>query len=603
MRAYNPRYNIFQNTAYVLKYAWLNRRRLILICLVDIAAALLLPIVTLYLPRTILSELEASVHPWSLVLTVLGFTAAISVLTVVDQWMQRMMECYGLELRTKQCRVSEQKSFVADYEWFDSTDFKQSQERAMEAGSNDTSALEQIPLTLVVLCTGVLGFTAYLAILLHLGWWIAPLIAICTIITSVLRVRANQKRAKGREEWAKYDKKLSYIYEKSTSAQAAKDIRLFGIADWFQDVFSSQLRLFADWEWRMSRGLLAADLVDCVFTLLREGIAYYILIGMVLSKAISVPDFVLYFTAVSGFSTWIQNIFGKCTELHRFSADISEYRRHVEHPDVFLHGTGIVADPLKPGEIRLDHVSYRYPGAETDTLHNFSLTIRAGERLAVVGLNGAGKTTLVKLICGLIDPTEGTVTYNGVDVRSFDRDSYYRLFSAVFQSFCILPLTIGENIACEPFQSEKVWDCLRKAGLEEKIRSLPNGLDSFLVREVHDDAVQLSGGETQRLMLARALYKDAPVILLDEPTAALDSIAENALYRKYSELTDGKTSVYISHRLASTRFCDRVLYMEQGEILEQGSHENLMAMGGAYYRLYEIQSQYYREEVRHEAEA
>ena len=244
----------------------------------------------------------------------------------------------------------------------------------------------------------------------------------------------------------------------------------------------------------------------------------------------------------------------------------------------------------------MENVSFRYPGAETDTLKNINLTLHPGENLAVVGLNGAGKTTLIKIICGFLDPTKGQVKLNGTDIRNYNRKDYYKLFSAVFQDFSLLAGTIAENVAqTENFDLKQVKNCIKKAGLLPKIEALPDKYQTFLNREVYKNAIMFSGGETQRLMLARALYKDAPFIILDEPTAALDSIAEADIYQKYDEMTKGKSSVYISHRLASTRFCSRILMLEQGEIQEEGTHEELLRQSGKYAALYEVQSKYYRE--------
>lgn len=221
----------------------------------------------------------------------------------------------------------------------------------------------------------------------------------------------------------------------------------------------------------------------------------------------------------------------------------------------------------------------------------------AGEKLAIVGLNGAGKSTLVKLICGLYDPTEGEVLLNGVDIREYNRQEYYRLFSAVFQQFSVLEVTLAENVAQtdENIDWKRMGDCIEKAGLTDKVESLPQHYETHIGRKVFEDGIELSGGETQRLMLARALYKGGSIIVLDEPTAALDPIAENDIYMKYNEMTEGCTSVYISHRLASTRFCDRIIFLGEGNILEEGTHEELMQKGGNYAELFEVQSKYYKE--------
>ncbi|MFR3483412.1 MAG: ATP-binding cassette domain-containing protein [Clostridia bacterium] len=235
--------------------------------------------------------------------------------------------------------------------------------------------------------------------------------------------------------------------------------------------------------------------------------------------------------------------------------------------------------------------------AQIEYFDKHQSTLHPGEKLAVVGLNGAGKTTLMKLICGFLDPTEGRVLLDGKDIRNFNRADYYTMFSAVFQSFSILAGTIATNVAQNDvgIDMERVKECIEKAGLRAKIESLPEGYETYLNREVYEGAILLSGGETQRLMLARALYKNAPFIVLDEPTAALDPIAESDMYQKYNEMTSGRSSIYISHRLASTRFCDRIIMIDNAGISEEGTHDELLKLGGKYAGLYEVQSKYYKE--------
>ena len=285
--------------------------------------------------------------------------------------------------------------------------------------------------------------------------------------------------------------------------------------------------------------------------------------------------------------------------LHKQSLDLSIVRQFLEWPEPFCFEDGepLAKDMNREYEIKLENVSYRYPEAQKDTISKMNLTIHPGEKLAIVGLNGAGKTTLVKLVCGFLDPTEGRVLLNGEDIRKYNRRDYYEVFEAVFQDFSVLEASVAENVAqrVEGIDIPKVWDCLEQAGLTEKIRSLPKQLETKVGRRVFEDGIELSGGQTQRLMLARALYKDSPLIILDEPTAALDPIAENDIYMKYSEMTHGRTSLFISHRLASTRFCDRILFLEHGAIVEEGIHEQLLAANGGYAHLFEVQSQYYKE--------
>ena len=266
-------------------------------------------------------------------------------------------------------------------------------------------------------------------------------------------------------------------------------------------------------------------------------------------------------------------------------------------PFRFEDGTAIATNPSGDYELRLEDVSFRYPYASKDVISHISLTIRPGEKLAIVGSNGAGKTTLIKLLCGFLDPTEGRVLLNGEDIRQYNRRDYYDLFSAVFQDFSVLEASVAENVAqrADNIDMEKVQACLERSGISETVAALPNALETKIGRQVYEDGVELSGGQMQKLMLARAFYKDAPIIVLDEPTAALDPIAENEIYLKYNEMTEGRTALFISHRLASTRFCDRILFLEQGHIAEDGTHESLLSLGGKYAELFEIQSHYYKD--------
>jgi ATP-binding cassette subfamily B protein len=323
---------------------------------------------------------------------------------------------------------------------------------------------------------------------------------------------------------------------------------------------------------------------------------------MVLFRELPVDQFVLLFAAIGGFSGWITGILDELSTLQRRSLEYCRLREFLEFPDSFERAGGEYIEPEhgRTHSLEMRNVSFRYPGVEEDALQGINLTIRAGEKLAIVGLNGAGKTTLVKLLCGFYDPTEGEVLIDGRDIRVFDRDRYYSLFTAVFQDFNILPVTIAVNGAPDnraDIDEERVMRCLDLAGVSGKVDLLPERVDSLLGREVNNEAVELSGGETQRLMLARALYKDAPILILDEPTAALDPIAESRLYLKYNELSADKTSVFISHRLASTRFCDRVILLDGKTLAESGTHDELLAAGNKYAELFEIQSKYYREEA------
>lgn len=274
-------------------------------------------------------------------------------------------------------------------------------------------------------------------------------------------------------------------------------------------------------------------------------------------------------------------------------------------PDFSNRGAGAALPDYSenPLSIEFRDVEFTYPGAKEPAIRNFNLKIRPGEKLAVVGVNGAGKTTLVKLLCGLYAPQKGEVRINGVPSTAFNRDEYYTLFSSAFQDVNLLPITIGEDVSMTmdgAFDRERVWRCLETAGLKERVERMKDGLDTHMGKELYPDAVELSGGEKQKLVFARALYRDAPILVLDEPTAALDPIAENRMYLQYHRVSEHKTSLFISHRLSSTKFCDRIILVGNGTILEMGTHEELLALNGKYSEMFRVQSQYYQDDFEME---
>ncbi|WP_217959745.1 ABC transporter ATP-binding protein [Acutalibacter muris] len=246
-------------------------------------------------------------------------------------------------------------------------------------------------------------------------------------------------------------------------------------------------------------------------------------------------------------------------------------------------------------EIEFKAVSFRYPGTSTGALRHVSMKFDVGGRLAVVGENGSGKTTFIKLLCRLYDPDEGEIRLNGIDIRKYRYDNYLALFSVVFQDFQLLAQPLGANVAAaEDYDRERAARCLEKAGFGARLAEPLNGLDTCLYRDFEEDGVEISGGEAQKIALARVLYQDAPFIVLDEPTAALDPEAEAEVYTKFNDIVEDKTAIYISHRLSSCRFCDQIAVFDGGQVVQQGSHDQLIREEGKYQSLWNAQAQYYQ---------
>lgn len=490
------------------------------------------------------------------------------------------------------------------YQKFESKSVRDLYQRAMSAlwMNNGIVKLLQVPQESMNVIQNLLCYFLFGTVISFVSPWLVVLLTALPMVNWFC-VRAYNRYEYGtREARADLEKKLFYTSRRGSDFTAAKDVRVYGMTDWLRAVYRDLTNQLLGWQKRLSGRELLTQLVDLGVILVRDGAAYYVLIRMAVRGELSADQFVLYFAAISSFATFIGNIMTALGKVQEASLKTSDFREYMDLPEGDDAGTERADAHLNHApEILFDHVSFRYEGAERDTLHDLSFTFHPGERIALVGMNGAGKTTLVKLLCGLYAPTSGQIRIDGVPVSDFVRKEYYRLFSPVFQDVETSFFSLAETVAAdfgEHVDRARAEACMRRAGLGKKLDALPQGIDSRLNKQVNADGVELSGGETQKLMMARALYKDAPILVLDEPTAALDPIAENEIYLQYRDMTKGKTALFISHRLASTRFCDRILFLSDGRIAEEGTHDELIARGGDYAKLFEIQSCWYREDYK-----
>lgn len=592
-----PKYNAAQNVGWMIKIAWKVRRRVLFLCVAMAALEVANNLAQLYVAPEILSRVERHAPMGELLDTIGLFTLALFLTMGLKAYFKQIALFPRVDVRSSIVGMIGRKCNMTSFPNTLEAKFIKLREKAHQSTQSNNEATELVWETLTELMQNVGGFLVYLTILSRLNGVLLGVIVATCVAGFLLSRHSDNWEFRHLDEEEAYYAKTRYIRNKAQSVELAKDIRIFGLQGWLNELMDRVQNVFLDFLLRSEKVRLLSDVAEALLTMARNGIAYAYLLHMALRDSLSVPEFILYFTAVSTFTTWVVGILQAAQKLHEESLDISQVREFLDYPEPFRFEGGVAIPKADACELKLEHVSFRYPGAEEDTIHDLDLTVRPGEKLAIVGLNGAGKTTLVKLLCGLFDPTEGRVLLNGVNVRDFNRREYYGLFSAVFQEFSILDVTVAENIAQtnENIDTQKLWDCIEKAGLTQTIQKLPKGLDTHVGREVYLDGVLFSGGQTQRLMLARALYKDGAILLLDEPTAALDPLAENDIYQKYKDMTAGKTSLFISHRLASTRFCDRIIFIADGHITEEGTHDQLLARGGAYARLFEVQSRYYQE--------
>lgn len=598
-RTARPKYNLWQASAYMVRIAWKKQKSVLVLCVVMAVLEILLNLTNLFVVPVILQKIELLVSLRELIETILWFAFILMVLRMLKAYVSSNLLFGRIAVRMHLVTCINNKISTTSYPNTEDTAKLKMLEKANMAVCSNYDASEAIWNTLTDLLKNVSCFVIYICLLSVLNPGLIAMIIIITGMDYFISQRIYEWGYRHREEESLYSKKLNYICNQISSLELAKDIRIFGMDSWLNDIYNKTIHLYQAFIARREKVYIWANLVDVALSLIQNGAAYVYLILFTIENGMAASDFLIYFTAISGFTNWITGILSVFSTLKKQCIDISGIREYLEEPEIFSFEEGEKLEVSQCGnyEIHLKNVSFRYPGAKKDTLHNMNLIIHPGEKLAVVGLNGAGKTTLVKLICGFYEPTQGEILLNGQNIKKYNRKDYYTLFSAVFQDFSLLEVSLCENVAqsAEKIDMEKVERAIRNAGLERKVKHLPRGYETHIGRKVYDDGVELSGGEMQRLMLARALYKDAPVIILDEPTAALDSIAENDIYQRYNELTCGKTAVYISHRLASTKFCDRIILIENGMIAEEGTHESLLKSGGIYAKLFQTQSYYYKE--------
>ena len=592
-----PKYSVLSNVKFMISRALKGHKAVLWVCLGIAFATFGKNAVQMLIAPMILQVVEEGGSFSQFMIRVVAFTLLMIIFGGLQNYLETNRLFGRVGIRTEIVVDLEKKSCSTSFPNLLDTGFLEAMKQSRKAVNSNDEATEGIWKTLETLLANIFGFIFYLVLISGLDVRIAAIVTVLTVIGFVVNSKLSEYSYVHREEKAEVNNRLDYIKGVLREREYAKEIRLFGIVNWANDLWEKNIRMLENFEFQKQKRLFFGNLLDVVLTFLKNAIAYSVLIAMTINGKISLSEFLLYTAAVTGYSTWVSGILQQLLTLQKQSIDISILREFFDWEEPFRFEGGKEL-PKAPYVFELKDVSYRYPEAEKDTIKHLNLRIEPNEKVAVVGLNGAGKTTLIKLLSGFLDPTEGQVLLNGTDIREFNRREYYDIFAAVFQEFSVLPASIQENVTqtLSDYDEDKLDQSLEKADLSEKIDSLAGGVKSQITRRVYEDGVELSGGETQRLMLARVLYKDSPVILLDEPTAALDPIAENNIYLRYNEMTKGKQSLFISHRLASTRFCDRILYLEDGQIKEEGTHEELMEKNGKYAEIYGVQSKYYKED-------
>lgn len=597
-----PKFSAFSNFLWTVKMMTKYCKSALAITLLLVPIAVGLRYLEIYLPSLVVSEVTAGNQLSHALLSVGAVMLLMLCGYLLTQALGQIRTASMGVYRYKMTDLLTRKQLSLFYQTHERKDVRDLADRAVRATQmwNGAQPLTDMVYHSFGMVENLLGYLLFGSVISFASPWLVPILTVAPAVNYFATRAYNKWEYANRSKMWDVDQKLIYVEMTPDNFAAGKDIRIYSMASWLKECYKDLSAKRTAWDKKETRKSFLSRIADLVVILLRDGGAYALLISMFASGEITVEQFVLYFAAISSFAGWVGGIISGWNALHSTSLQLCDFREYTEYPEKDGTGEAKAEDHLHtPPEITFRNVSYRYHGAEEDTLHDLSFTVKAGEKLALVGLNGAGKTTLVKLLCGLYAPTKGEILYNGVPLSHFKREDYYRLISPVFQDVRTAFFSLAETVSCTSLENtdlQKAEACLRRAGLGEKIDSLPQGILTRLNKAVNKEGTELSGGEAQKLMLARALYKDAPLLILDEPTAALDPLAESRIYTEFNQMAKEKTSLFISHRLASTAFCHRILLLEKGVIAEEGSHAELLAKGGKYKELFDIQSCWYRDD-------
>ncbi|UUX34248.1 ABC transporter ATP-binding protein [Fundicoccus culcitae] len=541
----------------------------------------------------LLTGIEIEQFLWQLTIGII----LICFLEVIDKRLSFYFETESDIFRIKIVTKITSQILFLDYPNIQSEEGQKMYAEALGLAGSPAQLFGRIINDLMDLASAVIGIIMYATLILQVDGIFILIIAV--MIIGLLIFKGQQKKINQSisEKQAENNKQNSYLRRIYGDLRLAKDIRLYQMHDWFIEIKTQITDAYVEIMRPKNKVQFFENTYLAIGTIILTALAYILSIQQIESGILNVSGFVVYVGAITLLASTITEGINDLAEMDRNLQEVRYYDDFMHQNQVFNHGEGM-ALPTENIRIELKNVTYTYPNQKEPALRNISMVLNPLEKVAIVGENGAGKSTLVKLICGLLLPDSGEILLNGHHQNEYNIFDYYQLFSTVFQDSFLLTYTIKETIIQGlPYDEGHYQSVLKHSGVDKMVNQFKMGDETKIVKAVDNDAIQLSGGQLQKLKLAQALYKNGPVLILDEPTAALDPLSEHEVYQDYLHFSENKLSLFISHRLASTRFCDRIIYLRDGAIVEVGSHDQLIALKGQYYTLYEAQAHYYRDNI------
>ncbi len=581
----------------------------IIIIVIGALAAALLPFVQLVFYSKILNMVMQGLYEECVLYVAIQLVVTL-ILGLISQACKHSINVLREACKNSIYLKTADRAFTMEYEEFEKTE-TMDEIRRVKGGENGSGDIGSQIHSIYVMTEQALMILFSFAFVLLLfvktntnhknfftsSWSTASIIAMFTVVMIIcykLSVKSYEKYYQMSKDNEHFNSLSYYLFTIGINYQNGKDIRIYSMQQllnkYLKGVMEKANRYYLSWG--ISDGKYTG--IITLLTQIASGVVYAVIGVKAMYGVINVGEVLMYAGAVLQLTSSIRS---EVTEFNSFTYRaeyLNTYYEFINRPNKHYKGTLPIEKRADADFLfTLENVSFRYPNTKDMILQNINLKFKVGEKFAVVGRNGAGKTTLIKLLCRLYEPTEGRILLNGIDIKYYDYAEYTKIFSVVFQDFKLLSLPLEDNVAAgEEIDRGRMWRILEQVGMKERVERISDQLHTKLYRN-NGDGVEISGGEAQKLAIARALYKDGPFVILDEPTAALDPISEAEIYEHFNEMIQGRTAIYISHRMSSCKFCDDIVVLEQGQIAERGNHQTLMRMNGIYASLYNTQAQYY----------
>ena len=593
-------YGVVSNVRYIVKSMFESEPKLKPVIVLLVVSAVVTRYLWTFISKFVIDAVTRKDTSLKLLITIGILFVVQVVFTMTDTYAKSENWFRYINARFQEIIIKNKKFMTQRFENLEDKDVMDCYQKAGNATGGNNGGVEGM---MHVIENFLVNIFVVIAGLIIMGTLSIPVVLGMTLIAVLnFLVKNHTNKVCKKKIWdpmANWWRKDGYMTYAFSDFSAAKDIRMYGLKDFLLGKYSELTKERLDKVRENEIRWWICGLIGNILWMAAQAGLYAWLIMCVIKRDLTIGNFTLYLGSAATFFNYVLMLLDGVNDMLARSREVDDFRSFLDIDSDVPEGKEHVPS-FDCYEFTFEDVWFKYPTEEKYALKNVNLTVKAGEKLAIVGLNGAGKSTFIKLLLRLYEPTKGRILLNGIDVSTYDRDEYYRIFSPVFQDVCLFAFPLYLNVSMDTVEASdrgKAAKCLDDAGMTDKVNELAKGIDTEVLKVVEDDGVDFSGGEKQKIALARALYKNAPVVVLDEPTSALDALAEERLYKDFDRLVSGRTSIYISHRLSSTRFCDRVAMFKDAELVEIGTHESLMASGGDYSEMFNVQAQYYVEDA------